>query len=102
MYSRKSPGWFQCRRWLLLAAGGESIRTKPRRKVRPDPDVRPLRQHPAAGSVPALLNDLNVHPKVVADQLGHTVDVNQNVYTKTGLGRRKKAVNSLEFALGNL
>ena len=50
----------------------------------------------------SLLNDLNVHPKVVADQLGHTVDVNQNVYTKTGLGRRKKAVNSLEFALGNL
>jgi integrase len=36
----------------------------------------------------SLLNDLNVHPKVVADQLGHTVDVNQNVYTKTGLGRR--------------
>jgi len=50
----------------------------------------------------SLLSDLNVHPKVVADQLGHTVDVNQNVYTKTGLGRRKKAVNSLEFALGNL
>src|SRR5215831_13480951 len=50
----------------------------------------------------SLLNDLNVHPKIVADQLGHTVDVNQNVYTKTGLGRRKKAVNSLEFALGNL
>ncbi|MCI0620439.1 MAG: site-specific integrase [Acidobacteria bacterium] len=50
----------------------------------------------------SLLNDLHVHPKVVADQLGHTVDVNQNVYTKTALGRRKKAVNSLEFALGNL
>jgi integrase len=50
----------------------------------------------------SLLSDLNVHPKVVADQLGHTVDVNQNVYTKTALGRRKKAVNSLEFALGNL
>jgi len=50
----------------------------------------------------SLLSELNVHPKVVADQLGHTVDVNQNVYTKTGLGRRKKAVNSLEFALGNL
>jgi integrase len=50
----------------------------------------------------SLLSDLNVHPKVVADQLGHTVDVNQNVYTKTGLGRRKKAVKSLEFALGNL
>ena len=50
----------------------------------------------------SLLSDLNVHPKVVADQLGHTVDVNQNIYTKTGLGRRKKAVNSLEFALGNL
>ena len=40
-----------------------------------------------------------VDPKVVADQLGHTVDVNQNVYTNRLLGRRKKAVNSLEFAL---
>ena len=50
----------------------------------------------------SLMNDLRVDPKIVADQLGHTVDVNQNVYTKTGLGKRKKAVNSLEFALGNL
>ena len=26
-----------------------------------------------------LLNDLNVHPKVVADQLHHTVDMNQSI-----------------------
>jgi integrase len=34
-----------------------------------------------------------------ADQLGHSVDVNLNVYTQTGLGQRKEAVNTLESAL---
>jgi integrase len=47
----------------------------------------------------SLLNDLKVDPKIVADQLGHSLDVNQNVYTRSGLGRRKEAVNSLEATL---
>jgi integrase len=34
-----------------------------------------------------------------AVQLGHSVDVNLNVYTQTGLGQRKEAVNTLESAL---
>jgi integrase len=46
-----------------------------------------------------LMNELLVDPKIVADQLGHTVDVNQNVYTKAGLHRRQAAVNSLDQAL---
>jgi hypothetical protein len=40
-----------------------------------------------------------VDPKVRAEQMGHTVDVNENVYTKTSLQRRRAAVNALESAL---
>ena len=29
----------------------------------------------------SLMSDLGINHKVVADQLGHTLDVNQNVYT---------------------
>jgi hypothetical protein len=28
--------------------------------------------------------------------MGHTVDVNENVYTKASFGRRREAVNELE------
>jgi len=49
----------------------------------------------------SLMNDLKVDPKIVADQLGHTLDVNQNIYTQSGLERRKEAVDSLELALQN-
>jgi integrase len=47
----------------------------------------------------SLMRELEVDPKVVADQLGHSVDVNLNVYSKTALGRRKEAVDTLESAL---
>lgn len=49
----------------------------------------------------SLMNDLKVDPKIVADQLGHTLDVNQNIYTQSALERRKEAVDSLESALLN-
>ena len=45
------------------------------------------------------MRDLNVDPKLVADQLGHTVDVNLNVYTSTTLERRLEAVQGLETAV---
>jgi len=45
------------------------------------------------------MNKLQVDPKLVADQLGHTLDVNQNVYTIPELARRRDAVNKLEAAL---
>ena len=48
-----------------------------------------------------LMNGLKVDPKLVADQLGHTLDVNQNVYTVPDLSRRRDAVNLLEGALQN-
>lgn len=47
----------------------------------------------------SLMRELEVDPKVVADQLGHSVDVDLNVYTQTGLRQRKEAVNALESAL---
>jgi integrase len=40
----------------------------------------------------SLTNAKGVDPKVVADQQGHTVDVNQNVYTQTSIDRRLAAV----------
>ena len=49
----------------------------------------------------SLMNDLKVDPKIVADQLGHTLDVNQNIYTQSALERRKEAVDSLKSALLN-
>ena len=47
------------------------------------------------------MNDLKVDPKIVADQLGHTLDVSQNIYTQSALKRQKEAVDSLESALLN-
>jgi integrase len=46
-----------------------------------------------------LMADQGVDPKIVADQQGHDVDVNLNVYAKTSLDRKKKAVDQLDAAL---
>jgi integrase len=49
----------------------------------------------------SLMRERNVDPKLVADQQGHTVDVNLNVYTETSLERRIEAVQQLESAMVN-
>jgi hypothetical protein len=41
------------------------------------------------------LNAEGVDPKVIADQQGHTVDVNLNVYTQTPMEKRREAVETL-------
>jgi integrase len=46
-----------------------------------------------------LMNEIHDDPKMVADQLGHTVDVNQNVYTRASVARRKEAVDKLESTM---
>jgi integrase len=46
-----------------------------------------------------LMNSMGVEGKLVADQLGHSLDVNQNVYTKSPVDRRKVVVDQLERAL---
>ena len=48
----------------------------------------------------SLLDQLGVDPQVRADQMGHSVDVNQNTYTRSSLERRRSAVNQLEKAVG--
>jgi integrase len=48
----------------------------------------------------SLLKELNVDPHVRAEQMGHTIDVNENVYTTTSLKARTEAVNVLENAIG--
>ena len=50
-------------------------------------------------SCSSIMNDEGVDPKVVADQLGHTLDVNQNVYTRVAFDRQAEAVNRLDSAL---
>jgi integrase len=49
-------------------------------------------------SCSSIMGDNGVDPKVVADQLGHTLDVNQNVYTRVGFDRQADAVNRLDSA----
>ncbi len=46
-----------------------------------------------------LMNEIQDDPKLVADQLGHSLDVNQNVYTRSSVARRKVAVDELESSL---
>jgi len=43
-----------------------------------------------------LMRGLGIDGKLVADQLGHSLDVNQNVYTKTPVETRLPALNQLE------
>jgi hypothetical protein len=51
------------------------------------------------GDVEMEMWGLHDDPRLIADQLGQTVDVNQNVYTKASVARRKVAVDALESAL---
>jgi integrase len=46
-----------------------------------------------------LMNALGVNGKLVADQLGHSLDVSQNVYTQSPVESRLDAVNQLEESL---
>lgn len=47
----------------------------------------------------SLMNGLGIEGKLVADQLGHSLDVNQNVYTQSGVEVRRVAVDRLERSL---
>jgi integrase len=49
----------------------------------------------------SLMRERNVDPRLVADQQGHTLDVNLNVYTETSFERRIEAVQQLESAIIN-
>jgi hypothetical protein len=45
------------------------------------------------------MNEIHDDPKMVADQLGHTLDVSQNIYTRASVARHKVAVDALDSAL---
>jgi integrase len=49
----------------------------------------------------SLMRELGVDPKIVADQQGHTLDVNLNVYTESSIESRIAAVETLGSALVN-
>ena len=49
----------------------------------------------------SLMNEKGIDPKLVADQQGHTVDVNLNVYTRTSIESRLEAVETLASAFVN-
>ena len=49
----------------------------------------------------SLMRELNIDPKLISDQQGHTLDVNMNVYTQTSLESRIEAVNTLDPALAH-
>jgi hypothetical protein len=49
----------------------------------------------------SLMKAQGIDPKIVADQQGYTVDVNQNVYTETPLQVRREAVEMLASAFVN-
>jgi hypothetical protein len=49
----------------------------------------------------SLMNDQGIDPKVIADQQGHTVDVNLNVYAQTSMESRREAVETLASAFVN-
>ena len=47
-----------------------------------------------------LADELEVDPQDRADQMGHTVDVNQNTYTRASLDRRRRGANAIEKRVG--
>ena len=47
----------------------------------------------------SLMRELGVDPKIVADLMGHDVNVNLNVYTQTSIESRLQAVETLKTAL---
>jgi integrase len=49
----------------------------------------------------SLMNEKGVSPKLIADQQGHGVDVNLNVYTQSSVESRAKALETLESAFVN-
>lgn len=50
-------------------------------------------------SAASLMNQLGIEGKTVSDQLGHNLDVSQNIYTQAGIDQQRRAVDTLDSAL---
>ena len=72
-----------------------------RRNIRPRLELVKLAWvdfHAMRRSHSTLMREVGVDPKIVADMMGHDVDVNLNVYTQTSMQSRIEAVEALEAA----
>ena len=95
-YSYPVDQWKRLERFLILGSEGGSYYATERTLTRENVDaVKECIKTDGIRTVKAIV-DIS---KVVADQLGHSVDVDLNVYTKTALGLRKQALETFESAL---
>jgi len=91
--------------WLIPAEHGRTLIAHGnywRRHVKPTLDrlnIKGVTFQVLRRTCASTLNSLGADGKLVADQLGHTLEVSQNVYTKTGIARQQEAVNRLAQAL---
>lgn len=106
LWLRSSPdtglqGWLFPSEQLTTPMGADNLMA---RNIRPRlkavglgwVDYRVMRRTHAS-----LMNDRGVSPKLIADQQGHTVDVNLNVYASSSVESRIEAVQQLESAFVN-
>jgi hypothetical protein len=49
-----------------------------------------------------MMSTLGVEGKLVANPLGHSLDVNQNVYTQSAVSMRQTTVNQWEISLNGV
>ena len=70
----------------------------PLRKVLEDLGMRWVNWQVLRRSSASLMNQLGIDGKIVADQLGHGLNVSQNVYTVAGIQRQTAAVQELDKA----
>jgi integrase len=90
-----SDGWLFPSETMKTAIGSDNVMA---RHIRPKlravqlgwVDYRVMRRTHSS-----LMKEIKIDPKLVADQQGHGVDVNQNEYTQTSLSSRLEAVETL-------
>jgi integrase len=90
-----SDGWLFPSETMKTACGADNLMA---RQMRPKlksvglgwVDFRVMRRTHAS-----LMKEIKIDPKLVADQQGHGVDVNQNEYTQTSVASRLEAVETL-------
>ncbi len=90
-----SDGWLFPSETIKTAVGSDNVMA---RHIRPKlravqlgwVDYRVMRRTHSS-----LMKEIKIDPKLVADQQGHRVDVNQNEYTQTSLSSRLEAFETL-------
>jgi hypothetical protein len=65
------------------------------------PNIKGLTFQVLCAASATTVNNLGSDGKLVADQLGHSLDVGQNVYTKVGIQRQQEPITQLGAALAS-